>query len=362
MTCSPAQLDSNRRNGSLGRGPLSPETKAISCRNGLKHGLAGKGIVVAEGDRAEIDRRIEALAADMRPISAAGIILIAQMATCSVREDNSIRQQLAAIALRVRHAVDEFDEGRIVHAERLFESLGEDPRKNLRKLRKSPEGVDRLIDAWRDLRADLGIDPKPEWTAGHLDRAAQLLGLKPRHASNSHFGALSRACWGDFSSLGEGECVGLDEPSRREWARSMLFERIDAEIAGLEAHRETLDFEMIELDRAEAGDRALFDTSKDATLARRYEAEARRGFFKALKEFRLVEAEAAAKLEAAPTPPKAPLAPRTEAQLGSSRENPPPPDLEPAPAFAEAPMPEFSAAVDRDGQPLRMIRPSRTPG
>jgi hypothetical protein len=84
-----------------------------------------------------------------------------------------------------------------------------------------------------------------------------------------------------------------------------LIERIDAEIAGLEAHLETLDFEMIEQDRAEAGERALFDPSKEAALARRYESEARRGFFQALKEFRRVEAEATEREELAPTPPQA---------------------------------------------------------
>ena len=43
--------------------------------------------------------------------------------------------------------------------------------------------------------------------------------------------------------------------------------------------------------RAQAGKRALFDPSKEATLARRYEAEARRGFLRSLKELRVVERE-----------------------------------------------------------------------
>jgi hypothetical protein len=44
--------------------------------------------------------------------------------------------------------------------------------------------------------------------------------------------------------------------------------------------------------RAEAGRRALFDPSKEATLARKYEAAAERGLFRSLKEFRQVEREA----------------------------------------------------------------------
>jgi hypothetical protein len=50
--------------------------------------------------------------------------------------------------------------------------------------------------------------------------------------------------------------------------------------------------------RAEAGKLALFDPSKEATLARRYEAAAERGLFRALNEFRQVEKEARA--ESAP--------------------------------------------------------------
>jgi hypothetical protein len=41
--------------------------------------------------------------------------------------------------------------------------------------------------------------------------------------------------------------------------------------------------------RAEAGRRAMFDPSKEATLARKYEAAAERGFFRALKELRQLE-------------------------------------------------------------------------
>jgi hypothetical protein len=70
----------------------------------------------------------------------------------------------------------------------------------------------------------------------------------------------------------------------------------------LKAHRLTLDLEIIEIDRAQAGERALFDTSKDATLARRYASEAQRNYFKTLNEFRQVEAESLERAEADPTP------------------------------------------------------------
>jgi hypothetical protein len=46
--------------------------------------------------------------------------------------------------------------------------------------------------------------------------------------------------------------------------------------------------------RAEAGRLAAFDPSKEAVLARRYEAAAERGFYRALKELRLLEKQAKA--------------------------------------------------------------------
>src|SRR4051794_32206837 len=46
--------------------------------------------------------------------------------------------------------------------------------------------------------------------------------------------------------------------------------------------------------RARAADIATFDPSKEATLARKYEAAAERGFFRALKELQRVERQAKA--------------------------------------------------------------------
>ena len=46
--------------------------------------------------------------------------------------------------------------------------------------------------------------------------------------------------------------------------------------------------------RAEAGRRAMFDPSKEASLARKYEAAAERGFFRALKELRQLKEQATA--------------------------------------------------------------------
>src|SRR5207249_2815778 len=81
---------------------------------------------------------------------------------------------------------------------------------------------------------------------------------------------------------------------RVDWARNAMAGLIDGEIDMLLAHRETLDVESIERDRAGAAARSAFDPSREAILARRYEAAAERAVYKALAEFRRVEAEVAA--------------------------------------------------------------------
>ena len=358
MEVSEARRAANRMNSLKSCGPRTAEGKAIACRNSLKHGLSGEGIVVPDGELEEIERRVGEFEADMRPKTPAGRALIRRLAVLSVRMEATTRHEVAARARNVRHAADDFDEARHDRADALLEALGEDPRRNLRKLKKTPEGVDLMIEAWHDLRADLTRDPKPVWTAAHLEEAANLTGLKIDHARSTRLGALSRGFWGDFAALTDQDGGDLDEEPRRAWSRARLIERIDAEVEALEAHRETLDFETIALDRAEAGELARFDASKEATLARRYDSDAERNFYKALKEFREVEAESAAQAGALTTPtgPSEPVAP-----MGSSRETPLPVPPEFDQALREARMAQVPPGRGDDGQPLAFIPTRKSP-
>jgi hypothetical protein len=123
---------------------------------------------------------------------------------------------------------------------------------------------------------------------------------------------------GRLRGAGRSRGGGLDD-ARKAWARARLVERIDEATAELEAHRETLDLESMELDRAEAGDVAWFDPSKEATLARRYESEAQRYFFKTLNELRRVEAESAERPAVDPGPVAESNPAPAEPELATSR-------------------------------------------
>jgi hypothetical protein len=249
MPTSEARILANRANSLKSTGP-SAEGRKISARNSLKHGMAGRGVVLPDSDAAEVERRNLALQAEMAPATEMGQVLVHRLAMLSVRMEKGARHASASSARRVRHAAEDFDEGRIDRAEDLLEGIAENPRRSLRKLRRMPEGVDVLVAEWGDLRADLTRAGRPCWTASHLGRAAHLLGVRSEDARASAIGALSRAAWGDLEAMAEHEGRGLDDDARRAWARARLVERIDEATAELEAHRQTLDLGSIELDRA----------------------------------------------------------------------------------------------------------------
>jgi hypothetical protein len=362
MPTSEARILANRANASKSTGPTSESGKERSRENSLKHGLSGQGIVIAEVDQAEVERRKTVLLQEMAPKSMMGAILVGQMATLSVRMERGAEQSFAAVASRARNAASDFDDARYQRAEDLLLGLGENPRGNLRRLLKMPEGIELMIQSWNDLRSDLNREGKPLWTAAHLVEAAGLLGIREEDARSSPIGQLSRGAWGKFASDIEDESEDLDQEVSKAQARVKLLETIDEEIATLEELYETLDFETIRLDRAEAGPRGFFDPSKEASLARRYESEARRGFYKAMKEFPKAEAEAADKVVPTPnvaTPLPAPVSDR----LGSSRETKAPAIREPARPIPAALRPastvvssEVEEARGADGRPIMLDR------
>jgi hypothetical protein len=141
-------------------------------------------------------------------------------------------------------------------------------------------------------------------------------------------------------------------------ARLALLELVDAQIAELEAHQGTLDLDRIEQDRREAPARATLDDSKQASLARRYEADSDRGFYKALKEFRKIEAQAPTRIEAAPDLliPDLP-----DLRMDSFYAATPPANRERALAFLNTPMAENPPVRGSDGLPLSITPPLPPP-
>ena len=335
MQVSEARLAANRLNARKSTGPKTAEGKLASRGNALKHGMAGTGVVLCEGDAAEVARRVEDLEAEFRPASSIGQVLVRRMALHSVRLERAAIQEAAALAERVRHAEGDFDDRRAEAVESAFAALALDPAGSVRRLRRTPEGVDRLIDAWQGLAADLRRPSGLRWDDARAQLVDRLMGRSPSELSASVAAELSRAICEPASSAGPGAAAE---------GRDRMLDLIGREVAKLVEHRGTIDREAIEADRLGAADRALFDPSAEATLARRYEAAAERGLYRALREFRQVEAEALDRPSdpfgargglgsfGPPEPPPAPPAiPERTAPIEPGRPAPAPSRIEQAP-------------------------------
>src|SRR6185312_6789286 len=97
MPCSPEKLAANRRNCLKSSGPKTPEGKAKSRRNGLKHGLTGAGVVLLDEDVSAVDERFEAFEGDLKPRNDVARFLARRAAMLSVRLDRCVRQESAKI-------------------------------------------------------------------------------------------------------------------------------------------------------------------------------------------------------------------------------------------------------------------------
>ena len=144
MPCSPAQLAANRANGLKSTGPKTAEGKAISRRNALKHGMAGRDRRPRQ-DAAEVARRPAALTGRDRPEDRDRPL----PGPPAGRADRPGRVAPPPGAgrhrPRVAHAGEAFDEARIAEVDELVAWIGKEPATHARKLRSMPEGVDRVI-------------------------------------------------------------------------------------------------------------------------------------------------------------------------------------------------------------------------
>ena len=293
MPISEAKLLANRRNASRSTGPKTPEGKARSRRNALKHGLTGSGVALPTEDQAEISDRFIGLQNGMQPKTDAGELLLRRFAFLSVRIERCEKHDTVETSRRVRHAIARFDDERLAAVEALGGRIYSEPATTVRRLRMTPEGIDWLLNEWATLRADLLNPDRNCWTQNHRMHFDALLGLNPGGYRVARIMALSDALDGSFRHLDQADGEGLEGPARADWAKGELTRLIDVEMARLKDVRASMDHEGLAADRAEAVDRALFDPSPESVLARKYEAATERAMYKALKEYRQVEAEAA---------------------------------------------------------------------
>ncbi len=299
MTASETRAIMNRYNRDQAGGP-GPEAGPASPAR--EPGLGGAGLALPGEDAVEVRRRAVAFQAELAPKTELGRDLARRAAYLSTRLARCERAEVAATAERVRDAAINFDHRQLDGVERLVQMLAGDPAGCVRRLRVTPAGVEWLIGNWTDLKLDLLDDEHDRWTHHHINRVDNLLGLHPDNFRPTRVQALSSACRGEFRDLDAADGPGLGAEDRATWAFRELVRIIDAEVDALKTHLATMDTTTLAQNRAEADERALFDPSREATLARRFEAATERNLYRALRELRQVEAEA--KIQGAEAPPE----------------------------------------------------------
>ena len=75
-----AQRKANRQNAKKSTGPRTPQGKARSSKNALKHGLLARDAVMADEDAAEYDRQLQILEENLFPKNAIEFELVLQIA------------------------------------------------------------------------------------------------------------------------------------------------------------------------------------------------------------------------------------------------------------------------------------------
>src|SRR5262249_37127576 len=252
-------------NGRRSHGPITPEGKARSRRNGCKDGLTGKGIVLPEAAEAEVARREAEFGRDFRPRDAVERELVRQMALRAWRS-RELARRIVEHDARVNAArFANWVEDEHLAAVELGRRLGEEPEAAVAQLKRTSAGCDWLAGRWRLLCNGLkGAEdggPGCIWTDADLALAVDLLrrpkALRPPDKRAGRLGAL---------------CA--QAPSGPRPAAGGPWESIEEEICGLEERSEET-FEGIERPRLCAWQAGLdIDLGAEGTRLRRYEAAA----------------------------------------------------------------------------------------
>ncbi|MGH6902782.1 MAG: hypothetical protein ACREIR_08580 [Geminicoccaceae bacterium] len=99
---SSARAEASRRNGAKSRGPKTPEGKARSAQNALKHGMrAQKYVVLPEEDGAEFEALEAALTLELAPQGVLQSILVGRIACAAWRLDRAERIEVELFAERL---------------------------------------------------------------------------------------------------------------------------------------------------------------------------------------------------------------------------------------------------------------------
>jgi hypothetical protein len=111
------KLAANRANAQLSTGPRTPEGKARSGRNALKHGLLSSQILLEHEDPDKLAALKEGLYSDMRPVGALEETLVEKIVACAWLQRRTLRAERALMEYQYKRMKDVLPLGGIRDAE-----------------------------------------------------------------------------------------------------------------------------------------------------------------------------------------------------------------------------------------------------
>jgi hypothetical protein len=174
MPTSEARIRANQQNALLSTGPKTPEGKAVSRANALKHGLCA-AVCVPE-DPEQIQARAEMFFKTFKPTTDYQAWHVDRAAVVSVRIERCERMERRVRDKDSLHAELTWDDDRRLEAEVLGGRLPGRPAETVEALRRTPHGCAWLIARWALLAHAADTQPDHLWTAEQTSMAFDLLG------------------------------------------------------------------------------------------------------------------------------------------------------------------------------------------
>jgi hypothetical protein len=270
------QIASNQRNALLSTGPTTPEGKARSRANALKHGLAAETLVI-DGLEADFNERKAEWEQDIQPTTPEACFALEAVVACTFRIEECRRNINARLDREITRACLVWNLDRETDVALIASKLAKQPELVSRQLKGSKHGVELILRTW-DLLGESLDAKKGAWSDAEISTAFDLLGV-PSHLRDGR---------APFDSRVPGE-------DAYQYRRTFIF----AEGDRLRAQQSELGrLDRKEREHAETGASLL--GTKPVTLLLRYENTAWRRYDTMLKAARASAPQVVAIPEAVP--------------------------------------------------------------
>ncbi|MFO0954145.1 MAG: hypothetical protein U0835_23920 [Isosphaeraceae bacterium] len=325
-TVSEKRAEANRRNARKSTGPVTPEGKARSSQNALKHGLAAQTHLPPGIEPEEFEHELTRWNESVGPAGAAEEALVRTACHAAWKLSKIAAVEEAKARIAAARAADERTRALVDRAESIGRRLVrdpinrcaqnplegkedvvaerrvDDPPRLARELTSFAEGVDWVLSRWDELRRILREEGF--WHYPEKIRALRLLGRRPEDvlsdATVRRITLDCQVCHPDPINLSQElyRCmIGTDGaplyfvrvehlerflPESPEAALADLFRVVDQEVARLEALKSDRLDELAGLDRAAAEASVRIDTSPESAALHRYETAAQRALHRSL--------------------------------------------------------------------------------